>query len=248
MTQGNWQEQPQTESIAETVILKQEVDWQSRIPLKYIDLNKKAKAAFEAKTGQKWSSLTEDEKNRVKREASDYDKYILLEGFEDVARQRGYTYRAIDIIKTDLEHSVASCEIHWLPENGKPLIVKEISAANVNNVEVGNGIDFRTFLDRIARNRAFICCVKASLGIKIFGKDEIKETEDDVPNENVLKGFKGHLRDKMKTMLKERKISFGRVRERMERDGVEWNENWTEDTLPSSICSKVITLLKQKNE
>lgn len=96
---------------------------------------------------------------------------VLLDGWRYLLKLRGY--RAINI-KMDYvsnEKAAATCAIELIGNyetGGQPITISDSASASLYSVSGS----FQLHLEAMAANRAFVRCVRAALGVKIYGKDE----------------------------------------------------------------------------
>jgi hypothetical protein len=102
---------------------------------------------------------------------ADYQLLVLLEGWRYLLKMRGV--RSVDIKMDHIsnEKASATCSIELIGNyetNGEPIRWSDSASASLWSVSGS----FQVHLEAMAANRAFARCVRAVLGIKIYGKDE----------------------------------------------------------------------------
>ena len=108
---------------------------------------------------------------------------IMLGGLKELAKLRGFYSVSSKIEKNDNNYVVASCEIQWISnyENVAGMSFRDYANATASNTD-----DFCVkFLETIAVNRAFVRCVRNSLGIHIVGADEMDKSSDKGPASSI---------------------------------------------------------------
>jgi len=95
---------------------------------------------------------------------------VLLEGWRYLLKLRGV--RAVNVRMDSISETkaAATCFIDFIPnfENPEGLTWSSSASASLYNVSGS----FQLHLEAMAENRAFARCVRAALGVKIYGKDE----------------------------------------------------------------------------
>lgn len=102
---------------------------------------------------------------------ADHQLLVLLEGWRYLLKMRGV--RSVDIKMDHIsnEKASATCSIELIGNyetNGEPIRWSDSASASLWSVSGS----FQAHLEAMAANRAFARCVRAVLGIKIYGKDE----------------------------------------------------------------------------
>lgn len=103
---------------------------------------------------------------------ADHQLLIKLSGIKELAKLRGFTKVAYQIVKCDMEHVAVKCAITWSPHfesSGQEVYFEDIANATTYNTSSFA----QKFLETIAANRAFVRCVRNFLNIHIVGADEI---------------------------------------------------------------------------
>jgi len=111
---------------------------------------------------------------------------IKLSGIKRLAEERGYTSVDINVSHPYSDYVVAKCSIFWRMKINHEERFSSFSYSECANATKANTNGFgKKFLEAIACNRAFIRCVRSSLGIHIVGIDEIDASEpEEIPNKN----------------------------------------------------------------
>lgn len=141
------------------------INWRAMVKPEHTVLNLQYKPEIE----QKYQKRVEDIKVN---EVEDKFLLILLAGFKELAYIRGYNSVTYDVVKADRDFVAAKCRIVWTPNfetNGKELVFESLADANSDTT---SGFASK-YLMAIAENRAFVRCVRNSLGVHIVGADEI---------------------------------------------------------------------------
>lgn len=150
------------------------IDWKQYIPNEYIVLNREAFA----KRGIIVDDLSLEEQAELKENSHESCLLVLLAGFKTVAETRGWKTCDVSLVETRPGYVAIKCSIEFNPNsddcNGR--MISAIANATSENTD---GV-FQNYLERIAENRAFICAVKAGLGINILGADELPVKEVDI--------------------------------------------------------------------
>lgn len=150
------------------------IDWKQYIPREYIVLNREAFA----KKGIIIDDLSPEEQTDLKETCHESCLLVLLAGFKTVAEIRGWRSCDCSLVESRPGYVAVKCEIEFLP-NMDDWQGKKVSALANATTENTDGV-FQNYLERIAENRAFICAVKAGLGINILGADELPVKEVDI--------------------------------------------------------------------
>lgn len=136
------------------------VDWRAMIPSKFIVLN-----------DERVDVSKIEDVEEYKKTAPDHELLVLLMGWRELARLRGFTQANPTCYNSNLESSTIGMQISWIPnfENPEGASMGAIANASVNTT---NG-HFSNFIDTIAENRAFVRAVRNFLNIPLLGKDEL---------------------------------------------------------------------------
>tara|TARA_B100000900_G_scaffold10158_1_gene8349 strand:- start:4159 stop:4953 length:795 start_codon:yes stop_codon:yes gene_type:complete len=96
---------------------------------------------------------------------------IMLGGIKELAKMRGYSTVAFDVVHSSDDYVTAKCMINW---NKNYETQDEVVYEDYANATLANTDNFcAKFLETIACNRAFVRCVRNYLNIHIVGADEI---------------------------------------------------------------------------
>ena len=118
-------------------------------------------------------------------QCEDKQLLVLLDGWRYLLRLRGV--KAVDI-KMDYvsnEKAAATCTVELIGNfetNGEPMRWADSGSASLYSV----GGSFQLHLEAMAANRALARCVRAALGVRIYGKDEF-DSEANKKFESALK-------------------------------------------------------------
>lgn len=154
---------------------------------------------------------------------------VLLDGWRHLLKLRGFKSVNIKMDSVTPEKASATCSIELIGnyETGnQPITFSDSASASLYSV-TGS---FQLHLEAMAANRAFVRCVRAALGVKIYGKDEfdadanaqyIKELENGVSPQKVVAtteigtetskpGIKAH--ELVRNLATEKGFTFEQVR------------------------------------
>lgn len=223
------------------------VDWQGMIPPRYFGITDAGKTRFRADKGKDWDSLDLEEKDREMTELDDRDKLILLAGCKHIAFLRGIKSQREKIISSDENSAEVEFTIEFLPNfetNFETVTYTSSASASKDNV---SGKTFQSYLVRIAANRAQTAAIKDALRIEVLGKDEIAINEPERAASSVP-DYKEQPRITMKKLLKEKAISFEKLKELMDKKG-KWKDEWSDfDSIPLGECVQIVSALKAKKD
>ena len=96
---------------------------------------------------------------------------VLLDGWRHLLKLRGFKAVNIKMDSVTPEKAAATCSIELIGNyetGGQPITFSDSASASLYSV-TGS---FQLHLEAMAANRAFVRCVRAALGVKIYGKDE----------------------------------------------------------------------------
>ena len=100
---------------------------------------------------------------------------IMLGGIKELAKMRGYSTVAFDVVHSSDGYVTAKCMINW---NKNYETQDEVVYEDYANATLSNTDSFcAKFLETIACNRAFVRCVRNYLNIHIVGADEIDKSQ-----------------------------------------------------------------------
>jgi len=100
---------------------------------------------------------------------------IMLGGIKELAKMRGYSTVAFDVVHSSDGYVTAKCTISWNKnyETQDGVVYQDYANATLANTD-----NFcAKFLETIACNRAFVRCVRNYLNIHIVGADEIDKSQ-----------------------------------------------------------------------
>jgi hypothetical protein len=215
------------------------IDWRAMIRPEHTVINSQYKNELEQNLQKRIEDI----------DVSDVDDkhlLILLAGFKELASIRGYESVTYNVINASPDYVGVSCRIVWLPnyESGfRPLTFESLADASPNNT---SGFA-RKYLMAIAENRAFVRCVRNSLGIPIVGKDEIGTMEQDfMAPAKSFNPTSPH--GVLQSILQEKKKSFEKFREEWVSIGHEEAKVWTGlgDIPPEQIFSILEAIKRPK--
>lgn len=150
----------------------------------------------------------------------DKDLLILLQGFREILRTRGFHSIKYPVINSSPNHCTVVCEIVLIKniECPEPMTISAVADATPENIN-GTG-PFKYFLAPIAENRAFVRCVKAGLGISILGADEIGDTKlmEEVTSNNSNIGIKSPT-EILKDLMDKHHYSFENIKAKLIKEG-----------------------------
>ena len=214
------------------------IDYKSLISPEYFVLNR----WNYAKRGIDIDTLSEEQRAEELSKAKEEDLLILLRGFKDIARVRGYTSMKSDLLHYSAVEAVVKVTIDWLPniETGfEKLSVSCIKAASSNEPSIHQ--DFVHYLAAIAENRAFVTVVRNSLNIPIIGRDEIidKKVELKVTSPKPNKF--------LEEFCQKKGIGFKTVISFIDENQLEEiDPNWNDfDKLPNALSGTLLHLLSK---
>jgi hypothetical protein len=210
------------------------VDWRKMVNKKHVALNRHSAA----KAGVDVNALTDEEKQKYLDTWPDEKKVILLAGFKELARLRGY-YFVNNIVTQENEKVVCHCTISWLPNWESPNGVTYTSVASAAPSNVAP--DFVPFLEAVACNRAFSRAVRESLNIHVVSDAELNPTEE----VKIATPFK--LVERLRDKCKEANIAFDTVIAGLAGQGL-MNAGWVSwETLPMEAATVAFDLFDAKN-
>ena len=100
---------------------------------------------------------------------------IMLGGIKELAKMRGYSTVAFDVVHSSDGYVTAKCMINW---NKNYETQYEVVYEDYANATLANTDNFcAKFLETIACNRAFVRCVRNYLNIHIVGAEEIDKSK-----------------------------------------------------------------------
>ena len=124
-----------------------------------------------------WFDLRKKDVPRTIDGLGDHQLLIKLSGIKELAKLRGFTDVAYEVVKCQPDHVAVICRMTFLPNyetGGKPVQFQDMANATLDNTS-----SFATkFLETIACNRAFVRCVRNFLNVHIVGDDEIDKSNN----------------------------------------------------------------------
>jgi hypothetical protein len=118
----------------------------------------------------------------------DHQLLIKLSGIKELAKLRGFSDVAYEVVKCEPDHVAVICRVTFLPNyetGGKSVVFQDMANATLNNTS-----NFATkFLETIACNRAFVRAVRNFLNVHIVGDDEIDKSAAPAPTASVNMGL-----------------------------------------------------------
>ncbi len=173
----------------------------------------------------------------------DKDLLILLMGFREVLRIRGFKYVKYPIIQSSAEHCTSVCEIQLISniENSEPLIFSSIGDANFSNCTSFA----RNFLGPISENRAFVRCVKNALNINVLGFDEMPiggiPQQEESSNSLINSPVKI-----LEDLMKSRSITLENIKAKLSKENFEGSEKISSiDQIPNNKILSLIERIKK---
>lgn len=217
-----------------------QIDWKLKIPTEHITLNRE----FWSKKNVNIYSLSEEEREDLKKRSPEQGLLIKLSGFREVARARGIEKIDSELVYFSPKHVAVKCTILFQPSNENPLGLSVSAIANAST-ENTNG-DFSKFLETIAENRAFLRAVKNALNIYILGQDELPvEVNEIVIDQEATPS----LHNMYKEMLSDMGYTFTHVKNTLMKKQDEYPgcENWEKiEDIPQSVILVLIQKAKNK--
>ena len=135
-----------------------------------------------------WFDLRKKDVPRTIDGLGDHQLLIKLSGIKELAKLRGFTDVAYEVVKCQPDHVAVICRMTFLPNyetGGKPVQFQDMANATLDNTS-----SFATkFLETIACNRAFVRCVRNFLNVHIVGDDEIDKSTAPAPTANTNMGL-----------------------------------------------------------
>lgn len=135
-----------------------------------------------------WFNMRKKDVPRSISGLGDHQLLIKLSGIKELAKLRGFTDVAYEVVKCEPDHVAVICRVTFLPNyetGGKAVVFQDMANATLNNTS-----NFATkFLETIACNRAFVRCVRNFLNVHIVGDDEIDKSNAPAPTASVSMGL-----------------------------------------------------------
>jgi hypothetical protein len=152
------------------------VNWRSMIKDEHLFPNKS------------WFDMRRKDVPRTIDGLGDHQLLIKLSGIKELAKLRGFSDVAYEVVKCEPDHVAVICRVTFLPNyetGGKAVVFQDMANATLNNTS-----NFATkFLETIACNRAFVRCVRNFLNVHIVGDDEIDKSSSPAPTASVNMGL-----------------------------------------------------------
>ena len=152
------------------------VNWRSMIKDEHLFPNKS------------WFDMRRKDVPRTIDGLGDHQLLIKLSGIKELAKLRGFSDVAYEVVKCEPDHVAVICRVTFLPNyetGGKAVVFQDMANATLNNTS-----NFATkFLETIACNRAFVRAVRNFLNVHIVGDDEIDKSTAPAPTANVSMGL-----------------------------------------------------------
>lgn len=152
------------------------VNWRSMIKDEHLFPNKS------------WFDMRRKDVPRTIDGLGDHQLLIKLSGIKELAKLRGFSDVAYEVVKCEPDHVAVICRVTFLPNyetGGKAVVFQDMANATLNNTS-----NFATkFLETIACNRAFVRSVRNFLNVHIVGDDEIDKSTAPAPTANVSMGL-----------------------------------------------------------
>lgn len=180
---------------------------------------------------------------------------ILLSGLKELAQIRGYTKVEYDIKSPSLDYVVATCKITWVPNyetEGQEVTFSAVADSSVQNTAPIFG---NYFLATTAENRAFARCVRSFLRINIVSKEEMAESsvQNNIYRSNgnmpsSSSSSKGSPEEALAEVMKEKRISFDRVKTKLVKEKVEGAADFESiSDIPKQKVFQLIDRIKNSN-
>lgn len=118
-------------------------------------------------------------------QCEDKQLLVLLDGWRYLLKMRGVNSVDIKMDSITPEKAAATCSIEFIGNfetNGQPMRWSDVGSASLYSVTN----TFQLHLEAMAANRALARCVRAALGIRVYGKDEF-DSEANSKFEQALK-------------------------------------------------------------
>ena len=180
----------------------------------------------------------------------DTELCILLSGLKELAQIRGYSKVEYDVQTPSSDYVVANCKITWVPNyetEGQEVTFSAVADSSVQNTAPIFG---NYFLATTAENRAFARCVRSFLRINIVSKEEMAESsvQNNIyrSNGNVpSSSSSGTPEESLAEAMKEKGISFDRVKAKLIKEEVEGAENFESvSDIPKQKIFQLISRIK----
>lgn len=213
------------------------IAWKEMLNPEFVVLNR---MKF-AKDGIDTYSLSKDETEKIKAEATDDKLLVTLAGFRELARIRGYK-SVLPAVSVRPDGGVISeCTITWIKNfetNFEEVITRGIASASTETVAP----TYQPFLEAIASNRAFVRCVREFLGIFTICEEEI--LIEDVKVAAAKPGSPLHLLQKTCSTYNLKIEDLKQIfREQVENNSEEtgWLDSWISfESLPTSVIATLV--------
>ncbi len=158
------------------------IDWVKMIKPEHIVFNSKLDAQLEKAYGDNSRNLNYGDLIAAGKEVDPRHVLVLLMGFVELARLRGYTRaqpRIAHVCSYPVEAAICSCEctIDWIPNEEDPDGFASYGTADATMDNTGGW----GYLSAMAGNRAFVRAVRQGLAIPILGFDEIAKKDTTIP-------------------------------------------------------------------
>jgi hypothetical protein len=152
------------------------VNWRSMIKDEHLFPNKS------------WFDMRRKDVPRTIDGLGDHQLLIKLSGIKELAKLRGFSDVAYEVVKCEPDHVAVICRVTFLPNyetGGKAVVFQDMANATLNNTS-----NFATkFLETIACNRAFVRAVRNFLNVHIVGDDEIDKSTAPAPTASTNMGL-----------------------------------------------------------
>jgi len=231
------------------------IDWVKLIKPQHVVFNSKLDATLEKVYGAPAKSLSYGDLIAAGKEVDPKHVLVLLQGFVEVARLRGYRNalpRIAHVCSYPVEAAICSCEctIEWLPNVEEPDGFTSYGTADATMENTGGW----GYLSAMAGNRAFVRAVRQGLAIPILGFDEIAKKDtaipESAPQPTTAKNMAAATLQKCAeaggyTFDTVKKSALTNHRPKMESDPEQWTK-W-DDVAPRD-CLTLIKLIKEKTK
>jgi hypothetical protein len=192
------------------------IDWRAMVNPEFTVINAQYKNELEQIHQKTLDQIQVDE-------VDDKHLLVLLGGFKELAQIRGYQSVTYRVAEANPDYAGVICRIDWIPNyetGGTPLVFESLADASTLNTS-GFG---RVYLMAIAENRAFVRCVRNSLGINIVGKDEIGTVNLNQTQVKTFSSVEPH--GVLQNLLKEKNKNFNKFRDEWTALGHEDAKDW----------------------
>lgn len=234
------------------------IDWRRMINPDHIVLNRQRKDEIEKEYGKPFSDI-EKIFNEDETQIDDKFKLILLAGFKELARLRGYTSVEYPFTVAHPEFVSTRCRINWIGNyetNGEKSSFEDGADAHFNNTFSWYG----NYLTTAATNRAFVRAVRNFLGVHIVGSDEIgpngertdrgsEQTTTVNPYEETISRLSSKKGDAVRVAAEELGITFEELKQKCVSQKMKGAEEWISfSDITGNNALVILNALEKKKE